>query len=76
MIDINTEFNIRQWVRYQLGQTRLGISIYGLDFSRKDVQEIIRDELSLLEKIGAITVFDMDEFLKRMQNETMGFSST
>ena len=59
------EISIRQWVRYILGQTSIGIRMYPKDIlKRKGVRTIVKDELSLLEKTGAITVFDEEEAVK------------
>ena len=59
------EISIRQWVRYLLGQTSIGIRMYPQDIlKRKDVMEIVKDELNLLKKTRAITVFDEEEAVK------------
>lgn len=70
---ISDEFDVRQAVRFALGQSSIGIRIFPKKFwERKDVKDIVRDELRLYEKTGAITVFDMDEAVKEMVSVMRG----
>lgn len=62
MMDVYHEIAIRECVRYILGQTSIGTSIYPKSFLKsKRVRAIIKDELELLEAAGKITVYDKEE---------------
>lgn len=66
-MNIHHEIAIRDAVRYALMQTSIGIRVFPKTFwERKEVKDIVRDELRLYESTGAITVFDMEEAVEEM----------
>lgn len=64
-LTLNEIFAIRHYVRYKLGMLPIGIKFPSEEYLKKpNVQRVIKDELSLLEKTGAITITE------EVKNET------